>query len=208
MRVRGEFRLFPLCIEIYTRIMKCLFYSGLLLKEGNSLIRDAIAECKIMILHKQTCWLTSILHLLWMIKIDVKYQSLTTFDQHVVISTLKETVELRFVNDFLTIMKDSNKLQLYSNLKQSSEEEDYLSKVKFYKYQSAITKSRISAHSFSTETGRWTSIEKDKRICTLCMGNQLGDEKHYIFHCTHIELVKARRNFFSTLASINGPKVA
>ena len=91
------------------------------------------------------------------------------------------------------------KLQLYSNLKQSFEEEDYLSKVKFYKYRSAITKFRISAHPFPIETGRWKSIERDKRIC---IGNQLGDEKHYIFHCIHIELVKARMNF-SKVASIN-----
>ena len=85
-----------------------------------------------MIVHKQTCWLTSILHLLNMIKIDVKDQTLTTLDQHVVISTFKETLESHFVNDFFAVMKDSNKLQLYSNLKQSFEEEDYLSKVKFY----------------------------------------------------------------------------
>ena len=41
-----------------------------------------------MIVHKQTCWLTSILHLLNMIEIDVKDRTLMTFDQHVVISTL------------------------------------------------------------------------------------------------------------------------
>ena len=202
MGVRGEFGLFPLCIEIYTRMMKYLFHLGLLLKEGNPLIRDAIAECKNMIVHKQTCWLTFILDLLNMIKIDVKDQTLTTLDQHVVISKLKETLESRFVNDFFTVMKDSNKLQLYSNLKQSFEEEDYLSKVKFYRYRSAITKFRISANPLPIETGRWKSIEKDKRICTICIGNQLGDEKHYIFHCTHIEPVKARMNF-GKLASIN-----
>ena len=109
MGVRGEFGLFPLCIEIYTRMMKYLFHLGLLLKEGNPLIRDAIAECKNMIVHKQKCWLTSILHLLNMIKIDVKDQTLTTLG-HVVISTLKETLESRFVNDFFTVMKNSNKL--------------------------------------------------------------------------------------------------
>ena len=91
--------------------MKYLFHLGLLLKEGTPLIRDAIAECKNMIVHKQTCWLTFILHLLNMIKIYVKHQTLTTLDQHVVISTLKETLESRFVNDFFTVMKNSNKLQ-------------------------------------------------------------------------------------------------
>ena len=120
-----------------------------------------------MIVHKQTCWLTSILCLPNMIKIDVKDQTLTTLDQHVVILTLKETLESRFVNDFFTVMKDSNKLQLYSSLRQSFEEEDYLSNIKLYKYRSAITNFRISAHPFPIETGRWKSIEKDKRIYTL-----------------------------------------
>ena len=107
MGVRGELGLFPLSIEIYTRMMKYLFHLGLLLKEGNPLIRDAIAECNKMIVRKQTCWLTSILHLLNMIKIDVKDQTLTTLDQHVVISTLKETLESRFVNEFFTVMSQS-----------------------------------------------------------------------------------------------------
>ena len=117
MELSGELGLFPLRIEIYTRMMKYLFHLGFLLNEGNSLIRDAIAECNKMIVRKQTCWLTSILHLLNMIKIDVKDQTLTTLDQHAVISTLKETLESRFVNEFFTVMKDFNKLQLYSNLK-------------------------------------------------------------------------------------------
>ena len=114
--------------------------------------------------------LTSILHLLNMIEIDVKDQTLMTLDQHAVISTLKETLESRFVNDFFTVIKDINKLQLYSNLKQSFEEssklclrleEDYLSEVKLYKYR--------------TNTGTFAkkSIEKDKRACTLCIGNKL-----------------------------------
>ena len=88
-------------------MMKYLFHLGLLLKEGNPFIRDAIAECDKMIVHKQTCWLTSILHLLNMIKIDVKDQTLTTLDHHVVISTLKETLESCFVNEFFTVIKDS-----------------------------------------------------------------------------------------------------
>ena len=94
-------------------------------------IRDPIAECNKMIVRKLTCWLTFMLHLLNMIKIDVKDQTLTTLDQHVVISTLKETLESRFVNEFFKVMKDSDKLQLYSNLKQNFEEEDYLTNINF-----------------------------------------------------------------------------
>ena len=70
-----------------------------------------------MIVHKQTCWLASILRLLNLIKIDIKDQTLTTFDQYAVITNLEKTLKSRFVSDFSIIIKDSNKVQLYSSLK-------------------------------------------------------------------------------------------
>ena len=69
----------------------------------------------------------------------------------------------------------------------SSTYESYINEVKYYKYRSAITKFQISAHSLPIERGRWMSVHRNKRICPLCIGNVLGDEKHYIFHCTNIK---------------------
>ena len=98
MEVRGDLVLFTVSIEIYTQVILSL-----------------VTQNK-MIVHKQTCWLASRLHLVNMIKIDVKDQTLTTLDQHVLISTFKETLESRVVNDFFTVIEDSCRLQLYSNL--------------------------------------------------------------------------------------------
>ena len=99
-----------------------------------------------------------------MIKIDVKDQILTALGRHAVISTLKETLESRFVNDFFTVMKDSNKLQLYSNLK-------VLRRKIICDFTNTDQQSLNLAFLHTIETRRWKSIEKDKRICTLCIGN-------------------------------------
>ena len=65
--------------------------------------------------------------------------------------------------------------------------EPHINKVKYYKYRSAITKFRISAHSLPIERGRWTSAHRNKRICPLCIRNGLGD--------TNINLVEIREKF-------------
>ena len=32
-------------------------------------------------------------------------------------------------------------------------------------------------------------------MCPLCFSNDIGDEKHYIFHCTNPKLVEIRKTF-------------
>ena len=58
-----------------------------------------------------------------------------------------------------------------------------------------MAKFRISAYTFSVEKGRWRSIPRDQRVCQLYLGNLIGDEKHYILHCTNDKLVEIRKDF-------------
>ena len=104
-----------------------------------------------------------------------------------------------FKDKFFNEICDSSRLQIYKDLKKKFEIEPYtrpyINEVKYYRYRSAITKFRISAHFLPIEKGRWMSVPRNKRICPLCTGNHVGDEKHYIFHCTNINLVEIREKF-------------
>ena len=82
-------------------------------------------------------------------------------------------------------------------------EEQYISNVKYCEYRSAMTKFRISAHTVPVEKGRWQSIPRDQRLCPLCLGNLIGDEKHYISYCTIDKLVNIRKNFVKELYESN-----
>ena len=66
---------------------------------------------------------------------------------------------------------------------------------KYYNYRSAITKFRISAHTFPVESGKWDKTPREERMCPLCFSNDIDDEKHYIFHCTNPKLVEIRKTF-------------
>lgn len=49
--------------------------------------------------------------------------------------------------------------------------------------RSTIAKFRTSAHKLMIETGRYTNIDYDNRLCTCCNMNCVEDEIHFLFHC-------------------------
>ena len=36
-------------------------------------------------------------------------------------------------------------------------------------------------------------------MCPLCFSNDIGDEKHYMFHCTNPKLVEIRKTFITEI---------
>ena len=48
----------------------------------------------------------------------------------------------------------------------------------------AMTKFRLGSHKLKIETGRWSRVPRDERLCGTC--NVLGDERHCIYDCVEI----------------------
>ena len=47
-----------------------------------------------------------------------------------------------------------------------------------------ITRFRLGSHNLPIETGRWSRIPRENRLCSRC--NVMGDEYHFVFHCSEI----------------------
>lgn len=52
-------------------------------------------------------------------------------------------------------------------------------------YSQGFIRLRTSSHSLPIELGRWSRTERVNRLCNEC--NCIGDEVHYIYHCTTID---------------------
>ena len=110
-----------------------------------------------------------------------------------------------FKEKFFNEIANSSKLILHNHVKEKFREEKYIHEVKYHKYRSAITKFRISAHTFPVESGRWDKTPREKRMCPLCFSNDIGHEKHYIFHCTNQKLVEIRKTFTPEIYETSAP---
>ena len=57
----------------------------------------------------------------------------------------------------------------------------FLYLVKIFKHRKSIAQLRCSSHRLSVETGRWSGIDLNRRLCPSC--KVLDDEEHFVSHC-------------------------
>ena len=123
----------------------------------------------------EKCWLTSILYIFNLVVINPDMEQLHLISNSNVLSSIAGKLQNKFKEKFFNEIANSSKLILYNHVKEEFREEKYI-----HKYRSAITKFRISAHTFPVESGRWDKTLREKRMCPLCFSNDIGDERHYI----------------------------
>ena len=138
---------------------------------------------------------TSIPYIFNLVGINPDMEQLDLISNSNVLSSIVDKLQSMFEEKFFSEIAISSKLILYNHIKEEFREEKYIHEVKYYKYRSAITKFRISAHTFPVESGKWNKTPREKRVCPLCFSNDIGDEKHYIFYCTNPKLVEIRKTF-------------
>ena len=56
---------------------------------------------------------------------------------------------------------------------------------------------RISSHRLRIETGRYASIPRDERLCSLCSCNRIEDKIHFLLDCASFSSI--RETLFSKL---------
>jgi hypothetical protein len=84
----------------------------------------------------------------------------------------------------------SGKLDLYASIKGNFEQESYL-ELKDFSSRNAISKMRISAHELPIETGRYSGIPRNERVCPLC-NNGVDNELPYLLECNMPKMINTR----------------
>ena len=176
LAVRGETGMYPLNIEIYKNMIKYFFHLIELAAKGNQIISCGMNECLALVDKGEKCWLTSVLYIFNLVGINPDMEQLHLISNSNVLSSIVDKLQNMFKKKFFNEIANSSKLILYNHVKEEFREEKYIHEVKYYKYRSAITKFRISAHTFPVDSGRWDKTPREKRMCHLCFSNDIGDE--------------------------------
>ena len=98
---------------------------------------------------------------------------------------LRKCLNQKYLSDWKDTsesLKDG-KLTTYLFLKTNFKLEKYLTLVKKYEYRKSICKLRTSAHRLFIETGRYTNIPRNERICKNCTNQEIEDETHFLTRC-------------------------
>ena len=197
--VRAELGRYPLSISIINSVIS--YYLNILNRSSGSFLQNAI-NIQRVILTKATkkSWLSVIqfvsIKLGWGTQMNPDNSEIK---QNINIKTVLKDEYLKIAQELLHLDK---KLNLYIKIKRNFGQEKYLSLILNPAHRRLLTMFRISAHNFPIETGRYSGICRDNRICPLC-STDIGDEKHYFLSCANVYLNNLRIEFKQQLLKIN-----
>ena len=85
--------------------------------------------------------------------------------------------------DWRSAVDQSGQCQTYKQIKTNLEIEPYLTLLTKKKALS-LRKFRTGNHYLPITFGRYTGVNREDRLCNLCIAEKIGDEYHYLFECT------------------------
>ena len=110
----------------------------------------------------------------------------------------KETCDLKlcqdllvsnFKNTWVTNLTFKPKLRLYRQIKHDINPERYVKLNLTSSQRSFMAQLRFGILPIQVETGRFSRLKLEDRICQQCQAMNIEDELHFLFHCTlyHLE---------------------
>ncbi len=87
-------------------------------------------------------------------------------------------------------------LRTYCTFKENYETEPFVYRVHNRAHISLLSQFRCGILPLKIETGQYTQIPLEFRLCILCGSNLIEDENHFLFQC-HFHTLSLRDQFFS-----------
>jgi hypothetical protein len=121
----------------------------------------------------------------------------------------RQIINLNYVRNILcekekevwkTNVNNVSKLRSYILFKKEMSLEPYVYKVINRAHRSILAQFRSGILPLKIETGRFTNIPIEFRLCLLCNSNSVEDEEHFLFHCSLYDHI--RQAFFRKICLI------
>ena len=95
----------------------------------------------------------------------------------------KTILEQEEENEWQNLTLSSPKLRTFKLFKNEYKTEPYVIKIHNRAHRSVFAQLRCGILPLKIETGRYTNIPKEFRLCIFCEKNEIEDEIHFLFEC-------------------------
>ena len=181
--IYGEFGIFPIKIDIYTRMIT---FWGKLVETQNSKLSSLVYKIVFSMYNHSNFnsdWIGSIRNILIECGLPYIWDSQEVFSIKWLKSFVKQKLKDIFINEWTSKVNESTHYKLF---KTTFKFETYFKKLTD-KESKLLLKFRTRNHRLPVEVGRWNKIELRERKCVFCK-NDIGDEYHYILICPYLKL--------------------
>jgi hypothetical protein len=182
--VTSETGRFPLALKVFKSMIKYLIHA---VSSPNKVLSAALSTNAKLAKNGHNSWFKYILRLLKICNLEYLLYTCDTKEINYQLNRLNSNLRGLFLtqwNQDLQRFHLNSKLDFFSNFKNDFTMTPYLQIIRNPTHRSAIAKIRMSAHKFPIEMGRYLNIPREE-ICCPFGCNALGDEQHYLLHCSH-----------------------
>ena len=183
MMIYSELGRMPL---IFKRKMKLIKYWLKLVNTENCILKELYKDNFERILYNRQnsvkSWLYGVRNLLCSIGLGEVWFCHNITNIPLFLSVFENRLKDEFIQERNGFFESSSKCSLYRHIVDDFHIQSYLSKSLNIKNIRLITKYRLSSHRLFIETGRYTNIPRENRICALC-NYDIEDEFHFILKC-------------------------
>ena len=163
----------------YSLVMKCkeraLKYWVKIMKSPNTPIHTFFAEQQQNDARNRTIsWASNVKSLLDNLGFGYLWNSLNVNSMYA--QGFKQRLQDQYMQDWSTSIANQPKLSYYRLFKCEHKYEMYLDIVDNTVLRKSLSRFRLSSHSLEIETGRYTNVERNNRICRLCNMNVVESE--------------------------------
>ena len=133
-------------------------------------------------------------------KVFAEINMINSYEQMepVCLNTAWALLHERFCERWKNEVHSKPKLRTYKLFKDVYSVEPYVLTFMNRKQRSFLAQLRCGILPLEIETGRWSGIAVENRICKLCNVGETEDELHFLFRCAHY--IEERQAFYSDVA--------
>lgn len=118
---------------------------------------------------------------------------------------IKQRIFDNYYQSWYSDINNSPRLQSYCIFKHNFDREIYLECIYERKYLIALSRFRVSAHHLFIESGRYSNIPREQRLCKSCSMKKLESEFHFLLVCPNYRDLRIRyfKPYFCHWPSLN-----
>ena len=192
----GELGCFPVSLDAKCRLL-CYWYKLCLgFQSGStklSIIMFRLCSMMYDLTDQKLQWMKSVHSLLDNLGLSFIWLGDWTWSLQKFKSTVKQRLKDQYIQSWFQSVQEKDICITYRIFKTNFAMEDYILKLSPI-LRTAMLKFRASLHKLPIQSLRYVGVPRVDRICHFCNKNEMGDEFHYLFQCTHPELLNARHD--------------
>jgi hypothetical protein len=118
---------------------------------------------------------------------------------------IKQRIFDNYYQKWYSEINNSSKLKTYAIFKHEFKREKYLDTIKENYLKTALAKFRVSAHQLAIETGRYTNIPQNERLCKSCNMQSIETEYHFLLVCPKYRTIRSKffKSYYCHWPSLN-----